>query len=98
MRDFKSDRYTNSRLRRDFARQSETTNAQNIGVVFREPVHQVLEKSKANHTLDGRIRWREIPQSETKTFIANTTKTTDIPQRIARTSGITWTSWSEKEI
>ena len=45
-RDFRSDRYTNSRPRRDFARQSETTSTQNIGAVFRELVHQVLEKIK----------------------------------------------------
>ena len=38
-RDFKSDRYTNSRPRRDFAGQSETTSAWNVGAVFREPVH-----------------------------------------------------------
>ena len=46
-RDFRSDRYTNSRPRRDFARQSETTSARNIGAVLREPVHQVLEKIKS---------------------------------------------------
>ena len=45
-RDFRSDRYTNSRPRRDFAGQSETTNARNVGAVFRELVHQVLEKIK----------------------------------------------------
>ena len=33
-RDFRSDRYTNSRPRKDFARQSETTCARNVGVVF----------------------------------------------------------------
>ena len=33
-RDFKSDRYTNNRQMRDFAGQSETTNAQNVGAVF----------------------------------------------------------------
>ena len=43
---FRSDRYTNSRPRRDFAGQSETTNARNVGAVFRELVHQVLEKIK----------------------------------------------------
>ena len=47
MRDFKSDRYINSRPRRDFVGQSKTTNTQNVGVVFREPVHQMLEKIKS---------------------------------------------------
>ena len=46
MRDFRLDWYTNSRPRRDFAGQPETTNAQNVGAVFRELVHQVLEKIK----------------------------------------------------
>ena len=46
MRDFRLDRYTNNRLRRDFAGQPETTSARSVGAVFREPVHQVLEKIK----------------------------------------------------
>ena len=46
-RDFRSDRYTNSRSMRDFTRQSETTNARNVGTIFREPMHQVLEKIKS---------------------------------------------------
>ena len=46
MRNFRSDRYTNNRLRRDFTGQPETTNARSIEAVFREPVHQVLEKIK----------------------------------------------------
>ena len=46
-RDFKSDRYTNNRPRRDFVGQSETTNAPNIRAKFREPVHQMLEKIKS---------------------------------------------------
>ena len=33
-RDYKSDRYNNNRPRRDFAGQSETTNAQTVSVVF----------------------------------------------------------------
>ena len=45
-RDFRLDRYTNSRLRRDFAGQPETTSARNFGAIFREQVHQVLEKIK----------------------------------------------------
>ena len=45
-RDFRSDRFTNNHPRRDFAGQSETTSAWNVGAVFREPMHQVLEKIK----------------------------------------------------
>ena len=39
MRDFRLNRYNNNRPRRDFAGQLETTNAQTVGAVFREPVH-----------------------------------------------------------
>ncbi|XP_030933703.1 uncharacterized protein LOC115959451 [Quercus lobata] len=46
MRDFRSDRYNNSRPRRDFAGQLRPTNTQAVNAVFREPVHQVLEKVK----------------------------------------------------
>ena len=45
-RDFKSDRYNNSSPRRDFTGQYESTNTQKVNTVFREPVHQVLEKIK----------------------------------------------------
>ncbi|XP_065635221.1 uncharacterized protein LOC136069970 [Quercus suber] len=45
-RDSRSDRYNNARPRRDFIEQSGATNAQAVGVVFREPVHRVLEKIK----------------------------------------------------
>ena len=40
MRDFRSDRYNNNRLRRDYAGQSRSTNTQMVNVVFREPVRK----------------------------------------------------------
>ena len=46
MRDFKSDKYNNNRPRKDFARQSGSTAPQVVNIVFREPVHLVLEKIK----------------------------------------------------
>ena len=46
-RDLRSDRYNNNCLKRDFTGQSETTNAQNVRTVFREPIHQLLEKIKS---------------------------------------------------
>ena len=45
-RDFRSDRYNNNRLRRDYAEQPGSNNNQVVEAVFREPVHQVLEKVK----------------------------------------------------
>ena len=46
MRDFRSNRYSNNRPKRDYADQSWSNNTQVVGAVFREPVHQVLEKIK----------------------------------------------------
>ena len=45
-RDFRSDRHNNNRPRRDFSEQPGSNNNQVVGAVFREPVHQVLEKIK----------------------------------------------------
>ena len=45
-RDFRSDRYNNNRPRRDYVDQSGSNNTQVVGAIFREPVHQVLEKIK----------------------------------------------------
>ena len=45
-RDFKLDRYNNNRHRRDFSGQPAPTISQVVNTVFRELVHQVLEKTK----------------------------------------------------
>ena len=45
-RDFRSDPYNNSRPRRDFIGQSEFAAPQVVNTMFRDPVHQVLEKIK----------------------------------------------------
>ena len=46
MRDFRSDRYNNNWPRRDYADQSRSNSTQVVSAVFREPMHQVLEKIK----------------------------------------------------
>ena len=46
MRDFKLDHYNNNRPGRDFAGQFGPMALQMVSMVFREPVHQVLEKIK----------------------------------------------------
>ena len=46
IRDFRSDRYSNNQSRRDYIDQLRSNNTQVVGVVFREPVYQVLEKIK----------------------------------------------------
>ncbi|XP_050252644.1 uncharacterized protein LOC126699104 [Quercus robur] len=44
--DFRSERYNNNHPRRDFAGQLGSTNTQIVNAVFKEPIHQVLEKVK----------------------------------------------------
>ena len=46
MKDFRLDRYNNNWPRRDYTEQQVSSNNQVVGAVFREPVHQVLEKVK----------------------------------------------------
>ena len=45
-RDFRSDRYNNNRPRMDYTEQQGSSNNQVVRAVFRELVHQVLEKVK----------------------------------------------------
>ena len=45
-REFRPDRYNNNRPRRDYTEQRMSSNNEVVGAVFREPVHQVLEKVK----------------------------------------------------
>nr|XP_023927682.1 uncharacterized protein LOC112039071 [Quercus suber] len=45
-KDFRSDRYNNNKPRRDFVGHSGSANAQAVNTVFKEPIHQVLEKIK----------------------------------------------------
>ena len=44
-RDFRSDRFSNNnRLRRDYTKQPGSADAQAVHAVFRDPLHQILEK------------------------------------------------------
>ena len=45
-RDFRPDLYNNNRTRRDYVEQSGSNSTQVVEAVFREPMHQVLEKVK----------------------------------------------------
>ena len=46
-RDFKSDRFSNNnRPRRDYTKQLGSAGAQAVHAVFRDPLHQILEKVK----------------------------------------------------
>ena len=56
MRDFRSDQYNNNQPRKDYVDQSRSNSTQVVGAIFREPVHQVLEKIKINNFLNDQIR------------------------------------------
>ena len=45
-KDFRSDQYNNSSPMKDFAGQYGSTHTQKVNTVFKEPIHQVLEKIK----------------------------------------------------
>ena len=45
-RDFRSERYNNDRPKRDFVGHTRSTTAQVVSIVFRKPMHQILEKIK----------------------------------------------------
>ena len=79
--DFRSDRYNNNRSRRDFYGHTRVATTQVVIVVFRKPIHQILERIRMNHISNGQIRWDENPQSAIKVFIVNTTRTEDTLQK-----------------
>ena len=80
-RDFRSDQFNTVQPRKDYVGPSGPTNAQVVSAMFRESVHQVLEKIKTSHSLNGQTRWPRTLRGETRAFIANTIKTRDILRR-----------------
>ena len=54
-------------------------------------------KLRMSHTFNGQTRWEETPQSTTRAFIANTTRSRGILLKIARHCGVVWSSWSKWE-
>ena len=78
-RDFRFERYNNNGPRRDFARHTGLPIAQVVNTVFREPVHQILEKIKVEPYFKWPNKMRGVtPQGVIRVFIANIIKTVDI--------------------
>ena len=90
------DRYNNNRPRRDYTEQQGSSNNQVIGAVFREPVHQVLEKVKNESFFKWPNKMMGNPEKRNRISIVNTIETMVILPRIAKVYGITWTNLSEK--
>ena len=60
-RDFRSDRYTNSRPRRDFVGNQRRPARGTSGLYSENKCTKCWRKSRTNHTSDGREKWRESP-------------------------------------
>ena len=67
-RDFKSDQYNNNWPRRDFAKQLGSANTQAVNAVFREPMHQVLEKIKNEPFFKWPNKMAENPTRRNQNF------------------------------
>ena len=91
-RDLRLDRYNNNRPWRDFAGYSGSTIAQVVSTMFREPVHQILEKIKNEPYFQWPNKMGETPRSATKVFIASTTRNEGTLQRITELCGATWSN------
>ena len=85
--------YNQNRHQRDFSNQSPRNNVLMVNSVFKDPIYQILEKIKMNHTLSGPTRWGEIYPSKIKASIVITIKKGDIQPRIAGLYAITWANW-----
>ena len=95
-KDYRSDCYNNNRSRRDFGGQSGSASLPAVNAVFREPVHQVLEKIKNELFFKRSNKMMGNPKNVTITSIASIIRIMGIPQRIVRVCWITWTSLSAR--
>ena len=79
--DFRSKRYNNNRPKRDFTEHTGHSTTQVVNTIFKDPIHQILEKIKVEPS-SGQIKWEVIPRSIIKVFIAYIIKTKDTLQKI----------------
>ena len=63
-----------------------------VGTVFRELVHQVLEKIKNGSYFKWPNKIGGDPIKRNQSLLVNTTKSEDTPQKIAKLCGIIWNS------
>ena len=67
-----------------------------VGAVFREPVHQVLEKVKNEPFFKWPNKMMGNPEKRTEISIVNITRTTVTPPRTVEVCGIILTSLSKR--
>ena len=93
MRDFRSDRNSNSRSRRDFVGQSGSADAQVVNAVFQEPVQQVLEKIKNEPFFKWPNKMAGEPRKRNPNLYCHYHQDHG---HTAEIYGTTWSSWSVK--
>ncbi|XP_065628025.1 uncharacterized protein LOC136066903 [Quercus suber] len=96
-KDFRSDRYNNNKLRRDFAGHSGSANAQTVNTVFKEPVHQVLDKVKNEPFFRWPNKMVGNPDRRNHNVYCHTTRTTGIRLKTAEAYGTIWTNCTRKD-
>ena len=70
-RDFRSNKYNNNRSRKDYSEQPGSNNNQVVGVAFREPMHQVLEKIKNESFFKWPNKMIENPEKRLQEFMGS---------------------------
>ena len=90
-------RNNNDRPWRDFARQSGPAVSQAVNTVFREPVHQVLEKIKNESYFKWPNKMSGKPLRRNQSLHCSTIRSEDIPLRTVEHYGTIWSNWLERE-
>ena len=95
-KDFRSDRYNNNRPRRDYVEQSGSNSTQVVEAVFREPVHQVLEKVKNESFFKWPNKMVGNPEKRNHNLYCQYHRDHGHTTEDYRSFGITWTNLSER--
>ena len=96
-RDFRSDRYSNNWPKRDYADQSGSNNTQVVDAIFREPVHQVLEKIKNEPFFKRPNKMMENLEKRNHNLYCQYHQDHGHTTEILGAYGIIWTNSSERE-
>ncbi|XP_050277868.1 uncharacterized protein LOC126719341 [Quercus robur] len=96
-RDFRLDQYNNNRPIRDYADQSRSNNTQVVGVVFRELVHQVLEKIKNEPFFKRPNKMIGNPEKRNRNLYCQYHQDHGHTAKDLRVYGIIWTNSSKRE-
>ena len=96
-RDFRSNRFNNNRPQRDYAGQLGFANTQTVNAVFREPVHQVLEKIKNEPFFKWLNKMAGNPVRRNQSLYCQYHRDQEHTTEDCRNCRTIWISWSERE-